>query len=126
MVDRVLAEEQKRMDMEDKLARNALQAAEKVFEKKRSDALKLRDEIAKGPGSFEAGSQEAAKFMADQVNRSLAGNAVPDVGKPTEDQILEEARKQYELAVEEAKKTTEQTEILKKLLDKTQPIGKAR
>jgi hypothetical protein len=127
MVDRVLAEEQKRMDMEDKLARNALQAADKVFEKQRSDALKLRDEIAKGPGAgILADSNEAAKFMADQVNRSLAGDSVAVPGKPTEEMLLEEARKQYEQALADSKKTDEQTALLKKLVEKTQPIGKAR
>jgi hypothetical protein len=98
MMDRVLAEEQKRIDMENRLARNALQAAEKVFEKQRTDAIKLRDEIAKGPGGgIMADSNEAAKFMADQVNKSLAGDSVTVPGKPTDEQILEETARQREL-----------------------------
>jgi hypothetical protein len=125
--ERIRKEEQKRMDMENRIARNALQAAEKKFEKERNDAIRLRDEIAKGPGGgIIDDSNEAAKFMADQVNKALASDAVGVPGKPTDEMLLEEARKQYEQALADSKKADEQTELLKKLVEKTQPIGRAR
>ena len=127
MHDRVISEENKRIAMEDRLARNALKAANDHFEKQRADAIRLRDEIAKGPGGgIMADSNEAAKFMADQVNRALAGDSVTVPGKPTDEMLLEEARKQYEQALADSKKADEQTELLKKLVEKTQPIGRAR
>lgn len=127
MIDRVIAEEQKRIDMENRLAQNALQAAERVFQKQRSDALKLRDEIAKGPGGgIMADSNEAARFMADQVNRALAVDSVGVPDTPTEGLLLMEAVRQTAIQEATAKTQEEQAELLKQLLAKTQPIGKVR
>lgn len=126
MVDRINAEEDKRIQMENRVAQTAIKNANDYFAKQQAATIKIRDEVAKGPGSgMEAGSADAARFMADQVNKSLAVKAVPDGAKPTDEQLLEEARKQYEQALIDSKKSDEQTELLKKLLEK-QPLARAR
>lgn len=125
--ERIRKEEQKRMDMETRLAKQALRNADEYFAKERGNALKLLEEIAKGPGGgIMADSNEAAKFMADQVNKALANDAVTVPGKPTDEQLLEEARRQYEQALIDSKKTDDQIKLLEKLVEKTQTVSRAR
>jgi len=125
MIDRVLAEEQKRIDAENKLAQTALDNAEKHFAKERENARKLRDDIAKGPASMEVGSAEAAKYMADQVNAAIAESISPDV-VPTEEELLIEAQRQSELLTKSAENEAKQVELLQKLLEKKPDVAKIR
>jgi len=75
---------------------NAMAAAKKHFEIEKQKEKAMRDAVAKGPGAgMEADSADAAKFMADQANRSLAIQAVPEKPTPGEAELLEEARKQF-------------------------------
>ena len=126
MMDRVLKEEQMRIDAENKHAQTALANAEKHLNKERENARKLRDDIAKGPMSMEAGSAEAAKFMADQANAAIAASVSPDAGPPTEQEILIEAIKQSELLAKSEANETKQVELLQKLLEKKPEMAKIR
>lgn len=127
MHDRVVSEENKRIESETRIARNALKNAEAYFEKQRSDALKLRDEIAKGPGGgIMADSNEAAKFMADQVNQALANDAVKIPGKPTDEQLLDQALIQTNLATEAGVKLGDMVTKLQVLIEKQQTLARAR
>ncbi len=126
MIDRVNAEEQKRIDAENRIAQQALKNAESKFAKEREEAKRIRDEIAKGPQSIESGSADAAKFMADQVNAAIAATASPDPTLPTEDQLLVEAQRQTELLQMQRDENARQTELLEKLNDKKPDVVKFR
>jgi len=91
---------------------NAMAAAKKHFELEAQKAKQRRDEVAKGPGGgMEVGSAEAARFMADSVNRMIA-DRMPDKPEPTEKEILDEARRQF---IETQKQTALQTKQEKTL-----------
>ena len=100
-----LADDEKRMreavEREaNKRAEDALKAAERYFEDERKRQMKMRDDVAKGPGSgMEAGSAEAARFMAQQANQAIADSVVQVDGKPTDEQILAQAKIQADKAV---------------------------
>ena len=126
MIDRVLAEEQKRIDMENRVASTALKNAEAYFAKERANQMKLRDDISKGPQSIEAGSSEAAKFFADQINAAIGKEVAPDQGAPTEEQLLTEAQKQSETQAKIEAKQAEQVELLKKILEKKPEVARLR
>jgi len=86
-----------------KLGERELEAAGK---KAIIDADKMRDDVAKGPGSgMEVGSAEAAKYMADQVNAAIA-DAAPTQG---EKEIIA--------------KQDDQTKVLKDVLDELKQNG---
>jgi tape measure domain-containing protein len=58
---------------------DARKEAMKFFEEREKQNKKLREDVAKGPGSgFEVGSTSAMKFMADAANAQIAKAAVPD------------------------------------------------
>ncbi len=103
-----LADEEKRLreqaERENrKAAEDALKNAEKYFEDERKRQMKLREDVAKGPGAgIEAGSAEAARFMAEQANAAIAESAVQVDGKPTDEQLVEEAKKQLEFLQKDA------------------------
>jgi hypothetical protein len=70
--------------------KEALAAAKKYFEEQRRIDDKLREDASRGPGAgMEVGSADAAKFMADSVNRMIA-DGTPSEPEPTEKEILEE------------------------------------
>jgi colicin import membrane protein len=93
---------------------NALAAAKKHFELEAQKAKQRRDDVAKGPGAgMEVGSADAAKFMADSVNRMIA-DGMPSEPEPTEKEILEEAKKQL---AEAQRQTALQTKQEKALAD---------
>jgi colicin import membrane protein len=101
-------------DAFDKEISNALAAAKKHFELEAQKAKQRRDEVAKGPGAgMEVGSADAAKFMADSVNRMIA-DGMPSEPEPTEKEILEEAKKQL---AEAQRQTALQTKQEKALAD---------
>lgn len=105
---------------------NAIDAARKHFEKERERAEKIRDEIAKGPGAgIEAGSAEAASFMAQQANARIAGMTVglPQQTEPTQDQLLAEARKQFAIAEQQKRQNDEANRLLKLMLEEARKNG---
>ena len=76
------AQEQARMKAEQEFQRE-LEAARadamRFFDEQKQANDKRREDVARGPGSgMEAGSQDAVKFAADQINRSISKVAVPD------------------------------------------------
>ena len=82
-----------------KMAEDALKNAEKYFEDERKRQMKLREDVAKGPGAgMEAGSAEAARFMAEQANQAIAEATVGVDAKPTDEQLVEQAKIQVEIA----------------------------
>jgi tape measure domain-containing protein len=91
---------------------NAMEAARKHFEIERAKRQQMRSDIANGPTSMEAGSSDAAKFMADQVNTRIAALAMPERKEPTEKEILAEAKKQYEETVRQTAIQSRQEKIL--------------
>ena len=88
---------------------SALAAAKEFFAAERQKDQQMRDEIAKGPSSIEAGSSEAARFMADQVNAQIGASAIPERPSPGEKEI---ADKTQELLVAQREANTQQTEEL--------------
>lgn len=123
---RLNEEFQKREEMQRKLASSALDAANRYFEKERANQKKIRDDISKGPQSIEAGSSEAAKFFADQINAAIGKEVAPDQGAPTEEQLLTEAQKQSETQAKIEVKQAEQVELLKKILEKKPEVARLR
>lgn len=101
-LEKLAAEEKRRQDQlareNQRQAQDALKAAESKFQKEIERQQRMQDDVAKGPGAgMEAGSAEAAKFMADQANRAMAESAVKVDAKPTDQQLIEEAKIQSEL-----------------------------
>ena len=88
-----LADDEKRMreaaEREaNKKAEDALKAAERYFEDERKRQMKMREDVARGPGAgMEAGSAEAARFMAQQANAAIAESVVGVDAKPTDQQL---------------------------------------
>jgi tape measure domain-containing protein len=75
----------------------AAQAANQYFERERQRDVETRNRVSEGPGAgIEAGSGEAAKFMADQVNRSIGAAAVPERPTPGEKEIVDKTRELIE------------------------------
>lgn len=126
MIDRVLAEEQKRIDAEQRIASTALKNADAHFQRERDNARKLRDDIAKGPQSMEAGSADAAKYMAEQANAAIAASMGLDGKIPTEEELLLEAQRQSEMMAASAENEARQVDLLQKLLEKKSDTAKIR
>lgn len=83
---------------ENQRAAAGLRAAEAKFQKEIERQQKMQADVAKGPGSgMEAGSADAARFMADQANQAIAESAVQVNAKPTDQQLIEEAKIQTEI-----------------------------
>jgi hypothetical protein len=114
---RLLAEEEKRQDQ---LAKKSLDQARKALEEDAKRQKKMRDDVSKGPGAgMEAGSAEAAKFMADQVNAAIGAATVPDLPTPGEAELIREAQRQLELL-------KKQEETQQKMLEQIKQNGFAR
>ena len=124
--ERIRKEEEKRRDMNRKLAQDAIKAADDHFKKERDNAQKLRDDIAKGPMSIEAGSNEAAKFMADQANAAIAASVVPDQPLPTEEEMLAETQRQSTILQQTKEVQDKLLVATEKLLEKKPDIAKIR
>lgn len=73
--------------------------------------------------SMDLGSAESAKFLADQYNARLANSSRPEPIKETQQQLLTEAQRQYEILVEQEKKQGEQNALLEKILDNAKQNG---
>ena len=101
-------------------AQQRVKDREKLLKDAEAFLDKQRKEAAKGPGSgMEAGSAEAAKFMADQVNQAIGDSM--NGGQPTQEQLVQEALRQSKL-IEEANR---QREIQLNKLDELIDVGKS-
>lgn len=125
-IDRMVQEEKARHEMQQRLASQALKSANDHFKRERDNARRLRDDIAKGPQSIEAGSSEYVKYMAEQANAAIAASMGLEKPLPTEQEILAEAVRQSEMMAAAAEKESQQVELLQKLLDKKPEIGRIR
>ncbi len=116
-------EEQRRNQM----AKSALDAVKKEFDEREKRHRQLQADVAKGPGAgIEAGSAEAAKFLADQVNAELGAQAVPDLPTPGETELLAEAQRQLEAMKDQSEKMDLQIALLRQLAEKEPQIAKLR
>ena len=107
------AELEKAFEME---VSSALAAAKEFFAAERQKDQQMRDEIAKGPSSIEAGSSEAARFMADQVNAQIGASAIPERPSPGEKEIADKAEALLIAQREANAQQTEELETMKQLL----------
>jgi hypothetical protein len=110
-------------DAFNKEVESAMEAAKKHFEIERDKRKAMRDAIAQGPTSMEAGSSDAAKFMADQVNARIAAAAMPERKEPTEKEILSEAKKQFLEAQKQTAIQEEQKKALAAILENAKENG---
>jgi len=100
------------------LGEEALANARKHFEEERKAAIKRREDIVSqmsGAGQ-EVGSGEDVAFMARLQNAELAAQSVTQPTEPTEEQLLEETKRQYELLKQEAAESKKQTAKLTALI----------
>lgn len=104
------------------LVAKSIEQAERVLDQRRKERDKNREQANKGPASLDAGSAELAKFMAEQANAKLSKDT-GDTGKPTEEEILEEAVKQSELMQNQAAQNTRIQEKLGELITATRENG---
>lgn len=112
-------------DREDRNKRviKAIDQAEKELDRNRKEREKTRKELEKGPMSMDVGSAEAARFFASQANARLASQAMSDNGKPTEEQILDEAVKQSQLIEQQAATSAQLKTKLDELISATKENG---
>jgi tape measure domain-containing protein len=123
---RIKQEAEKTAAAQSSMREKALDNARKAFDEEIERQKKIQQAIASTAiSSIEADSSEASKFMSEQFNRELSLQ-MPDAVEPTNDQLVEEARKQYELMVAESENTATQTELLKNLLEEAQKNGVKR
>jgi len=95
-----------------------IDAVNAYFEEQKSRDDQRRKDVSAGPGAgMEAGSAEAIKFMADQVNASIGAAAVPELPTPGEKEIADKARELLIAQRESNAKQAEQLETTKQLLD---------
>lgn len=105
---------------------SALDAARKHFEDERRKAEKIRDEIAKGPQTLEVGSSEAVQFMAEMQNRALANQIMPPAPEPTDEQLIQEAQRQFVEMQQQTQTQKRQEALLQRLLEKMEPTQRIR
>lgn len=71
----------------------SFEAAKQFFEAERQRDQQIRSDVQRGAGAgIEAGSEQAAKFMADQVNARIGVAAVPERPTPGEKEIADKAK----------------------------------
>lgn len=103
---------------------SALKNAQAHFAAERQMAMnRLKQLESTSITSMDVGSSEAAKFLADQQNARLANSSRPDPIKETQQQLLTEAQRQYEILVEQEKKQGEQNALLEQILDNAKQNG---
>lgn len=115
--------EETKVENFDNLYKQALETTAKEFERKAAEAKKIADSIAKGPADIEAGSAEAARFLAEQTSRQLADGMMSDAATASETAMLEEAAKQLEQLMAVNDKQTAQVDALKQLVEITSQNG---
>jgi flagellar biosynthesis GTPase FlhF len=113
------AEEQFQRDME-----TARKAAMDYFAQQEEKNKQRRADVAAGPGAgMEAGSAEAAKFSADQINRQMSVAAVPDQPTPGEVQIAWKAEQLFKEQQATNAAAQRQIAIMESLLAETRENG---
>jgi len=113
---RLLEQEEKRREQ---MAMKAIEAARKELDMREQQRRKMQADIAKGPGGgMEAGSAEAAKFMADQINAAIGEAVAPDGATPGEAELITEAKRQIEQMELQAKIMDEQVKLLTQISQK--------
>jgi hypothetical protein len=113
---RLLEQEEKRREQ---MAMKAIEAARKELDMREQQRRKMQADIAKGPGGgMEAGSAEAAKFMADQINAAIGEAVAPDGATPGEAELIAEAKRQSEQMELQAKIMDEQVKLLTQISQK--------
>lgn len=122
-IEEVAQKEQEKVESYESLYTQAISNAHKVFEDQANQAKQMMDSISKGPSQIEVGSAEAARYMAEITNRSIAATMDFDKGSYTDTQLIEEAAKQLEELVAMNTKQTEQTKMLERLVEVTSENG---
>jgi tape measure domain-containing protein len=113
------AEEQFQRDME-----TARKAAMDYFAQQEEKNKQRRADVAAGPGAgIEVGSAEAAKFSADQINRQMSVEAVPDQPTPGEVQIAWKAEQLFKEQQAANALATRQIAIMDSLLREAKENG---
>jgi tape measure domain-containing protein len=113
------AEEQFQRDL-----KSARKAAEDYFAQQEEKNRKRREDVSRGPGvGIEAGSAEAVKFAADQVNRQIGVAAVPEQPTPGETQIAWQAEKMFKEQQATNAKTDRQIALMESLLSEARENG---
>jgi hypothetical protein len=106
---------------------DARKAAMDFFEQREKEIEQRRADVARGPGAgMEAGSAEAARFMADAANRAIAGATVQDEPAARQREI---AAKTAELLIAQREANAmqaRQIELAQRLLTEQQENGFAR
>ena len=105
------------------LQEKALDNARKAFDEEIDRQKKIQDAIASTAiSSFEVGSAEASRFESEQFNRELSLQ-MPDAVEPSNETLVNEARKQYDLLVAANLETKAQTAALNALLEESKNNG---
>ena len=114
----------KRQESEDKITMSALENAKRFFEEDKKKQDKLRADVSKGPGAgISVGSAEAARFQAEQVNKALGVAAVPVKPTPGEKEIIEEAKRQRDLIIQQTESQAKQLEVMRQMLEEAKKNG---
>jgi len=87
---------------------NATAAAKAYFASQRKADQDRRNQITKGPQSADVGSAEAARIIAEQRNRQLAGRMVPE-REVKQDELIAKTK---ELLIAQAAESKRQAELL--------------
>jgi hypothetical protein len=96
---------------------STMAAVEAYYEQQRQANEKRRQDVSAGPGAgMDADSAASAKFMADQVNRSIGAAAVPDLPTPGEKEIADKTKELLLAQRESNRKQEEQLLATKELL----------
>ena len=122
-----MAEAKKKMEEVEKAfeveVSQAMQAAQQFFEAERKRDEERRKAMSEGPESMEVGSAAAAKFMADQANRAMAIDAVPERPTPGEKEIADKTRELLVAQREANVAQTKELETMKELLTEFRQNG---
>jgi hypothetical protein len=101
----------------------AMKAASDYFEQERQRDAERRKAVAQGPSSIEAGSAEAARFMADQANARIGAAAVPEKPTPGEKEIADKTEELLIAQREANAKQEQELQTMKLLLDEFKENG---
>ena len=122
---RIQADLKKQEETRAKIAQKALENARAHFEAERQRQMQMRQTIGDtGAGSgMEAGSGEAARFMAEQANARIAGMVDIQGPQATDEGILAEAKKQAQSLMRQEQKQDRMLAILQQQLEAQQQNG---
>jgi len=97
---------------------NATAAAKAYFASQRKADQDRRDQITKGPQAADVGSAEAARIIAEQRNKQLAGRMVPD-REVKQDELIAKTK---ELLIAQAAEAKRQAELLTAMKEATRTM----